>query len=1625
MLSASAALSVLIAAAGTLQAPPAAADTTGSSTGSQVATQLSVEQASAQAQATGKDVQAGAATTDSSTTTAHADGTFTVSQSLAPVRKDVDGTWEGLNPTLVRNPDGSISTAVTSSDLTLSSGGGGPLATMNSQGRQLAVSLPMTLPAPTLSGATATYSNVLSGVDLAVTATAQGGFSEVLVVKNAAAAANPALKSLTLATRTTGVTLTSDAAGNVTASDPQKQPVFTAPAPTMWDSATAATPAPASSASPSAAPSPSATASGARAQSLMRASATVQDPITGQQVDSSSGLPVSSSATSPGEGAHTAPIAAAVSGDDIKLTPAASLLTGSGTVYPVYVDPSFNPPSASSPLQAWTQTNSYYHSASYWKSSDLLRVGDQDWESPTFVARSFVQIGVPSQVYGSQILSSQLNFNEEWSPDCTATGVQLYNSNAISSATTWDNPAALGSQVGATQTVAHGYNSSCPAAGVPFDISSAMTSAANNKWSNITFGLRASDESDPNGWKEFANTITVSTTYDHAPNTPTNLSTSPATSCTGGGVVGDGEVTLYAKLSDTDGGTLGATFNVTRGTDKKVVATSNPNLLTVGSNSTAVLQLSQANLEAWAGKTSTAPGAATTFTWTVQSTDFKLNSSTTTPCSFTFDPTRPGTPIVSDSNGIDLSAYGSGSNPATFGTTNTPIGVTFSTPTGTTAAAGFVYELNSGAPRTVSAANGTASVTITPTRPTNTLTVTAVSASGNYAAQAADATFNSTINATQQADQDLTGDGIPDLLTVGGQDGLASGLWLSPGQSATGRKTGTGHVSGSISDLGINGSGISTTGPNGLGSPSDYNGATAFSGQFTDDGLQDVFTYYPATGVGEVLGGNGDGSPLTIANDNTPANGLYPQFGSVLNPLQLANAGFTSHSTGGGNSSPYADLIGTEDNGAGTGTDTLMLFPSGGFIGSYNPVALDNPAPASDANWADWTLTTTQLPSTVSSPNVPGTAMFLWNKKSGELDLWEGLSQSTDAANGQPDISYTPFQIATGWNTGKAITLQAADINGDGTPDLWAVGSATGTSSANTETAYLFGNLTTAGPATVTTSSDVLATDTHSWALNDNTSGATGSTGTQPADTTGGAALTGTSGATWNSGDLFSPDVSLDGKTGTLTAAGPAVSVNSNFTVSAWIKPNALGGVAISQPGVHSSGMIIYPDTGTDRWYFCLATGDTTAWSYNCAAGSAGPVQLGTWAHVTATYNTSGRMALYINGIDVSTSTHTALSPDPFTGKFTIGDYLYDNAASSYFNGQVSQVETWNQTLTPTQVAGLSDTTQDAVFAANGATYPSGSSWTVGVNTMTFNQGQMTVSVAGTPLYQVGTTTSPGAVLTLQSDGNLVAYDNAADAAAANGTGALWSTKTYGSTADTKGSAMLLQADGNLVIYAADGAVLWSSATNNPGADQWQLNSSAADTAGTNTGIASSSVTWGANHKGTANAAAIFNGTDSVVRAAAPAVNTSQSYTVSAWVKINALGGTQIALGQGTLSHQAFYLGYHDTNGGWIFQTTTADGTATTSFPTASAPATAGVWTHLVGVYNATNGAMTLYVNGVAKGTATNTTPQYVPSGVLTIGANQAAGATALYGQLTGSISDVRTYPNAFTAAQVAAIYNS
>ena len=423
-----------------------------------------------------------------------------------------------------------------------------------------------------------------------------------------------------------------------------------------------------------------------------------------------------------------------------------------------------------------------------------------------------------------------------------------------------------------------------------------------------------------------------------------------------------------------------------------------PHLLYVSSGSTAVFIAHQADLEA------AAAGAVTEFSWRAQVTDYYQSSSWSATCNFSFDPTHPGAPVVT---------------PPTAATIGQPATFTVAPPASGPVPAGYSYQLNAGAPATVTASSsGNASITITPTRASNTLTVTSLSAGGNFGGTATVA-FTAGPAATAP-DSDLTGDGKADLLTVGSSaKGLPPGLWLAAG-------LGTGQVVTAATDIGAYGNG--TTGDN---SPADFTGAQVITGHFGGTGRQDVLAYYPSganAGQANILFGNGDGSPIQAqisGNEQTILAGTFTDLNGD-NPLQLANAGNTS-----GQGYAIPDLIAI--NGDSVNGYYLEFDPGNGGIGGY---ATEDPlttlTPTGGTDWNNWTIATAQLPS--------GTAMYLWDSSTGALYLWENLAYNMTTGA----FTYTQYVIADGstatWNKGATVTLQAADVNGDGTPDLWTVG---------------------------------------------------------------------------------------------------------------------------------------------------------------------------------------------------------------------------------------------------------------------------------------------------------------------------------------------------------------------------------------------------------------------------------------------------------------------------------------------------------------------------------------------------------------------------------------------------------
>jgi hypothetical protein len=85
----------------------------------------------------------------------------------------------------------------------------------------------------------------------------------------------------------------------------------------------------------------------------------------------------------------------------------------------------------------------------------------------------------------------------------------------------------------------------------------------------------------------------------------------------------------------------------------------------------------------------------------------------------------------------------------------------------------------------------------------------------------------------------------------------------------------------------------------------------------------------------------------------------------------------------------------------------------------------------------------------------------------------------------------------------------------------------------------------------------------------------------------------------------------------------------------------------------------------------------------------------------------------------------------------------------------------------------------------------------------------------------------------------------------------------------------------------------------------------------------------------------------------------------------------------------------------------------------ANAP-TPNVWTHLTAVHDAAADTMTLYVDGVAQGTATFS-GAWASHGALAIGRALYGGVKVDY--FAGQISDVRVTNSALTAAQVGGVY--
>ncbi|RCH59579.1 hypothetical protein DT019_38845 [Streptomyces sp. SDr-06] len=643
-----------------------------------------------------------------------------------------------VDATLQRGTDGTIATSATPTALVFSAGGSGPLAKMTApDGKELALSWPDPLPAPTLSGSSALYPDVLPDVDLRVTAQDQGGFTQVLVVKTPDAARNPKLATVRLSTATNGLTLTNDPAGALTAKDSSGRAVFSAPTPVMWDSSTS-------------------TVAPAKSRSLF-----MQSPAVSSTNDGA--------ASGPSAGAKQADLHATAGQSGITLTPDQKLLTASDTHFPVYIDPNWIPRNTGDTTWGgiWEAHQSEPWDTAKWGDPG---VGYQGWLADTGIERVFYKFDT-SFYSGKTIGSATLNMLETYSASigCEKYGINVYRSDSFGSGITWNTAPATHEQIGSA-SVTGTRNNDCPGNQPAIaDITTAIAHAG----SSLSVGVFAADEGDKNAFKRFSTNPTLTVQYNSVPNMPTLAAAvpaaqSPATPDCGvnapfgwigsTNVASDG-IHLRATISDPDSN------QQVRGQFALWDYVSGAGIISTGDANSST---------PWVGNNTTVDKAVGpledghTYGWNVRADDGINHSATSAGCHFQIDRTPPSQPSVSST---DYPAAGSSTAPTHAMGDGFQGQFTFAATDATSGVDHFEYAFNTSLPvggaSTVAATNGSASIRLAPTHwGTNFLDVSAVDKAGNHSQSYEYAFYVPDNLKAQAAPGDLTGDGVPDTAIV-------------------------------------------------------------------------------------------------------------------------------------------------------------------------------------------------------------------------------------------------------------------------------------------------------------------------------------------------------------------------------------------------------------------------------------------------------------------------------------------------------------------------------------------------------------------------------------------------------------------------------------------------------------------------------------------------------------------------------------------------------------------------------------------------------------------------------------------------------------------------------------------
>ncbi|WP_162637310.1 LamG domain-containing protein [Streptomyces griseorubiginosus] len=1271
-----------------------------------------------EALSTGKTVPVDALTTEDSTTEAMPDGTFTRTTSALPTRVFKDGAWAPLDATLVPDGNGGYVPRATPNGVTLSGGGTGPLVTLtHADGPSMALTLPFQLPAPTVSGDTALYPSVLPGVDLSVSVTDQGGFSDVLVVHDADAAANPQLQQLKLAVDTHDLSLATTDSDSMKATSTDGDLAYTSPQPLMWDSS--ATPA------------------------------KLGGPVAGE----------TSSVAGPGPEAATEPVAMTASSNAMTLTPDASMLTDPDTTYPVYIDPYTNPVSSTAGHYTEVYSSSACDNSPQYDKAQTngQGVGYQRWGGACGVGleRSYWAINTsglhPSFVVYDAYVKISTTFAASY--DCSQNQpLTLHTTNAISASTDWlSRPGTHDTAFPpVTDTVPSGANSgsSCSNSTATFHVKDQAQKIADQDGDGYdadgTFGDGANtwtiglygNESETSGNTDYlrmSTTLTLTTKFDIPPGVPTGLHTTPAAAgasaaCTtsGPGWIGattysdaGSDITLHSTVtSEISGEKVRAHYYVWDRTvdpdgDGNGAPISSPDSGWLASGTDAAMKIGATLKDGHQ------------YGWDVyaedDSPDQSLTSGKSDHCWFSTDFTAPPTPDVIGNpafppvgtarQGAPVYADPSAKVGFTVADADAPAGDDSCDP-GTCKSSGmgsFLWQLDSpptAADGTPAAITGTDSqgrslATIpVPIRDwgVHTLYVAGVDKAGNISTSPAGYTFTVPWDpATKIKPGDITGDGVPDLLATtktgdldlvpGNQDPAQA---VSPPHS--GPVTGTPpDVNGPLTVSTPAGSPDGTGWNNYLiahrGNLHGANGDDLWAYNKTSKNLYVVkndldpiddasFPRAPWSTLGGFVGRRFDrvvkdacALPDVVADDTRCRSTDYNS--TSWNISQLIAPGNVF-----GNTDDYPAVVTVENK-------ELWIYQSDGGYHLKNPILLGD---------GDWTTQTLIAAGTFNDKPV------LWSRDNATGQLYS-YPVTIDPTTLVPALLHPTVHTSLGLTLSPAlypVVASPGDVNSpvqagstnpggpDGNPDLYAVGPFGQLVEYNYRQSPVLTSPPTYGFASPVSLGSVTDTATHWWKL------AEGS-GTTGADSTGSLNATLSGGYSWTSDTSRGTAVALNGTTGYGSTTGPAVDTSKSFTVSAWVKLNSLSvnSTFLSQNGTTNNGFQLYYSSGAQLWAFGRHSTDADGAVWRATYG--GKPVIGRWAHLVGSYDASAKeIRLYVDGKLVGTRDWT-YTPWNATGPVQIGRKLSSSTYGEFTNGTISDVRVYPTALPPADASADSD----------------------------------------------------------------------------------------------------------------------------------------------------------------------------------------------------------------------------------------------------------------------------------------------------------------------------------------------